>query len=324
MISVIIPMYNVEEYIGECLDSLVHQTYDDFEVLIVDDGSKDKSTEIAHQYAAIFRDKDIHFEITSIENSGQSYARNLGLSKAKGEFVYFLDSDDYISVELFDKAMKSFKENDIEMVLFDAKAFNTDLPEEEFQYYDYLRGIRSGLYNSQDFFCRSITEGKFIVQPCCFIYRRETYKDISFINYRIYEDNSFATEILTSTAQNVMVLEEMLFFRRARSNSTVTSHARKKDVEDYLKNINYIHELTTLHSGHLEKCIREFNSSLMISAARQMYFYHNKSIPLKQRKRIIDLSRKYGFSPLCILYILMPNLIEWVKWGVYDKWLSRR
>lgn len=96
--SIIIPVYNVEAYIKKCLDSVVNQTYKDYEVIIINDGSTDHSMEIA---------KDYHFKIINQENKGQSAARNRGMKQAKGEYIVFLDSDDTIEKDLLKKLEKA-------------------------------------------------------------------------------------------------------------------------------------------------------------------------------------------------------------------------
>lgn len=104
-ISIIVPVYNAENYLNRCVDSIVAQSFTDFEVLLVDDGSKDKSGEICDEYAR----KDSRISVFHKENGGVSSARNLGLDKASGEYITFIDADDFLekesfSVSLFDES----------------------------------------------------------------------------------------------------------------------------------------------------------------------------------------------------------------------------
>lgn len=98
-ISLVIPVYNIEKYLRKCLDSIVNQTFKDFEVICVNDGSKDSSLEILNEYAQ----KDIRFKVISQENGGSGSARNNGLSRAQGKYVQFLDGDDYFESEMLEK-----------------------------------------------------------------------------------------------------------------------------------------------------------------------------------------------------------------------------
>ena len=92
-ISIIIPIYNSEKFLVRCLDSILNQLYNDFEVILIDDGSKDHSLEICQRYSLL----DARFKVYSKENGGVSSARNFGLSKAVGSYIVFIDSDDYIA-----------------------------------------------------------------------------------------------------------------------------------------------------------------------------------------------------------------------------------
>ena len=109
MISVIVPVYNVEKYIRACLDSIINQTYRDLEIILVDDGSTDNSGVICDEYAQ----KDTRIQVIHKENGGQSVARNIGLQKAKGEFIGFVDSDDSIELDMFESLFSAIQDVDI-------------------------------------------------------------------------------------------------------------------------------------------------------------------------------------------------------------------
>ena len=106
--SVIVPIYNSEKYIKKCLDSLVNQTFKNIEIILVNDGSTDNSEDIIKQY---LKDKRIIY--LKKENGGQASARNLGLSKAKGDYISFIDSDDYVDLDMFEKLNECAFDNDI-------------------------------------------------------------------------------------------------------------------------------------------------------------------------------------------------------------------
>lgn len=104
LISVVVPIYKVEEYLKECVDSILNQNYSDFEVILVDDGSPDGCPAICDEYAL----KDSRVKVIHKENGGLSSARNAGMSQAKGEYVWFVDSDDYLSENAFEMIEKCF------------------------------------------------------------------------------------------------------------------------------------------------------------------------------------------------------------------------
>ena len=112
MISVIVPVYNVEEYLEECLESIKRQTYTDIEVILVNDGSIDRSKEICERYC----EKDSRFKLVNQENKGLSGARNRGMLESKGEFISFVDSDDVLKKDMLEQLMKQMTSEDIDIV----------------------------------------------------------------------------------------------------------------------------------------------------------------------------------------------------------------
>lgn len=113
-ISVIIPVYNSSKYLRNCLDSLVKQSLNDIEIVVINDGSTDNSEEIIKEYS----EKHSNLVLYTITNHGQSYARNYGLSKATGEYISFIDSDDYVSIDLFLEIIKKLKRKQYDIILF--------------------------------------------------------------------------------------------------------------------------------------------------------------------------------------------------------------
>ena len=113
-VSVIVPVYQVEQYLARCIDSILAQTFEDFELILVNDGTKDGCPAIMQAYA----DKDARIRQVHKENGGLSSARNAGLDVAKGEYIAFVDSDDYIAPTLLEDAVRAAEETGAEQVLF--------------------------------------------------------------------------------------------------------------------------------------------------------------------------------------------------------------
>lgn len=112
LISVIVPVYNVEKYLDKCIDSIVHQTYEELEIILVDDGSRDSSGELCNKWQR----KDSRIKVIHKENAGLGFARNSGLDIATGQYVLYIDSDDYISVNMIEKLYKKSKETQSDTV----------------------------------------------------------------------------------------------------------------------------------------------------------------------------------------------------------------
>lgn len=110
MVSIIVPVYNVSEYVGKCLDSLLRQTYQNIEIIVVDDGSTDDSGEICNQYAVEYPDK---IKVIHTENHGLSAARNVGLKAANGEYIAFVDSDDWVEPEMIEVLLRNLLDSNV-------------------------------------------------------------------------------------------------------------------------------------------------------------------------------------------------------------------
>ena len=226
LISVIIPVYNVEEYLRECVDSVLSQTYENYEIILIDDGSTDNSGKICDEYAGNNKITVVHKE-----NSGPSPTRNAGIKAAKGDYIYFLDSDDYLDKEAFRKLV-SVADNEVaDMVFFDALSFAD--PEGSFEVKQgYLRkhsyktdtgyNVLSELNKNKDFHC-SI--------PLLFIRRKFLNESGLLIAENIYssEDMLFTYQLFC-VAKKVAQCHEALYYRRYRTNSIVTS---KKTLRHY-------------------------------------------------------------------------------------------
>lgn len=144
-VSIIIPIYNVEEYLEECLVSALKQTLKEIEIICVNDGTPDRSMDIVNRYAK----EDERIVIVEKENGGLSSARNAGLAVAKGEYVYFLDSDDYILEQTMEVLYGEASQNQLDNIYFDAESFfeTEDLKEEMAVYVDYY--VRKADYSDR-------------------------------------------------------------------------------------------------------------------------------------------------------------------------------
>lgn len=251
-VSVIIPMYKVEDYLRECLDSVVNQTLKDIEVLCVDDGSPDRSAEIAAEYV----EKYSNFKLICKENGGLSSARNAGLDIATGEYVVFLDSDDYIDVNMLKSLYQTASEDCIDVVYFntalvyenkEAREKHKDLEEYYSRTNDY-----SGVCTGQTMFARMRKDRKYLPSVCLQIYRRDFLNEHHFRFYPgiLHEDNLFTFQCIM-TAQKVNYQPDQFYFRRVHDDSITTSSKTIRHVEGYI--VSYYEALSFLHGIQLQE-----------------------------------------------------------------------
>src|SRR5699024_4231172 len=134
LVSVIIPVYNVENYLEECLNTVLNQSYKNIETIAINDGSTDDSAKILEIYKKKYNIKLIHQT-----NQGQSVARNRGINIAQGKYIYFLDADDFIEYNTLEIAMSNIIEYDLDLIQFGAKSFSQDI---DIQYNKYKYNLK--------------------------------------------------------------------------------------------------------------------------------------------------------------------------------------
>lgn len=219
-VSVIVPVYNTEKYLKDCLDSLERQTLKNIEVIIVNDGSTDGSLSIAEDYL----DRNDNFLLINRPNGGLSAARNTGMRHAKGEYVYFLDSDDYLLDNALELLYTKSKNDNLDVLLFTSYTFydgSKDLILEKHVSYkgDYSKAC-PGLHALQKF----IDNNDIWISCCWFFSKLEIIKEkqLEFYEGIIHEDHLFQWQIL-SLSKRVSVLNRPLYCRRIRSDSITSS-----------------------------------------------------------------------------------------------------
>lgn len=232
-VSIIIPIFNTEKYIEECIYSAISQDYENTEIIAVNDGSTDNSKEILER----IQEKHKSLIILTTENRGQSAARNTGLSLATGDLAIFLDSDDSLEKNAISTCVRKLHEYDTDIVLFEALAYCDGTPEilaKDFRY-ERDKSIHNRRLNSQDYFKESIDKKCFIVSPCLYLYKRKKLSNIKFLEGILHEDNLFSTRLLIEPSDcNIVCIPDRLFRRRIRAGSIMTQVKHTKHVSGYL------------------------------------------------------------------------------------------
>lgn len=216
MISIIVPIYNVERYLRKCLDSIANQTYKEFEVLMINDGSTDRSADIAETYL-----HDNRFQLINKSNGGQGQARNVGLENAKGEYVCFIDSDDFIALEYLEILYELLKNNNADIAQCGVNRVweNNDRT----QAYNYT-GLENVIYTNIK---KYIEESSFVM--CNKLYRIELFEGLCFPEGIKFEDFALAPQIY-DRASIIVATQEPLYNYLWRSNSTTTAKKIQPDI----------------------------------------------------------------------------------------------
>lgn len=231
-ISVIIPVYNTEKYIEKCLKSLANQKMQDFEVVIVNDGSTDNSKEIITKCIKNKLVKNVTY--LEKENGGLSDARNYGVQNAKGKYICFLDSDDYLENDLFTKLQKYVDQN-IDLIKFKMKTVNINgklLEKKNGPIFEKCSGPEA--------FEQLVTRDSFLEVACVYLYRREFFINSGFkYESGLYHEDFGLTPFIIATAKSVISLNIFGYNYLQSENSIMRNSDYLKEVKKANDAINH-------------------------------------------------------------------------------------
>lgn len=280
-VSVIIPVYNTEQYLKECFDSVLKQDFDNLEVIVINDCSTDNSLKICEEYETKYGFVIINNKI----NKGQAYSRNLAIEKATGDYIIFLDSDDM----LYDHNIKILLENAIrykaDLVMAKLNSFNS---KGDYGYYSdkYINDYFIGTINDNPKLINCIS-------VCSKLYKTDLIKNIRFLEGTVHEDNSF-TLLAYLKASKISTIPKYLYYRRIRESGNLSTMQNQNynSYKDLIKNYNEVLKHVDSQMFLLKFMIRKLNNYVFNyldedkrSAGEQLiYNFLNKLNVSAQRK----------------------------------------
>lgn len=222
-VSIIIPVYNTEKYISKCIDSIIGQSFTDFDLILVNDGSTDNSGGICDNYAL----KDERISVVHKPNEGQSSARNAGLDIASGEYISFIDSDDWIDPDFYHKLLDYADAQGA-----DIAACNLYVVNQWDETRPFTPDARSKVYSRGEAIEEIFSNKILTFSPCNKIYKRHVFDDLRFDQNIILEDMDLSYQII-HRANKIAYLEEPLYFYRYNSDSTLRKKFTLKRIDEY-------------------------------------------------------------------------------------------
>lgn len=291
MISVIVPVYNVEHYLERCLKSVVAQTYSNFEVICVNDGSLDNSSAILMRYAAT----DPRFRVLGQENQGASEARNNGVRHAIGKYVYFCDSDDCLHPQLLEIALYHAEENQADLVSF-AFEPNTQHEQPITKQYSNFAKIPSKVTDAPLFFCKKKSNWKIYVNVVTKFYCRGLIADHPFLRGNSFEDYPHTITLMSKHPKTV-ILKESLYYYMRNASSISNRACVVQHIRDYHAGLCYIYEHYQ-HIGAMNE-LKFIVKEVFPNILKQQFNRILRSVPEKHpdlwqafREELINLNEK--------------------------------
>lgn len=255
LVSIIVPIYKVEKYIHKCIDSIINQTYKKIEIILIDDGSPDNCGKICDDYAK----KDSRITVLHKENGGLSDARNAGINIAKGEYLTFIDSDDYVSEDYVKFLVDLIKEYDADMSVCKHTIMCNKKEIDKGTKKMYLEGPKKILE-------MSLYSDDFDISSWAKLYKKELFNDIRFPKGRLFEDSA-TTYKLVDLCNKIAFKSESKYFYVIREDSITNKafDARKFDlIRSTEEMVNYIEKkYPDLHKGCRRRLMYSYLSTLM-------------------------------------------------------------
>lgn len=303
-VSVVVPIYNVELYLEECLDSLVKQTLKEVEVVCVNDASTDTSLDIAMKYAKEYKNVKV---INHLNNGGLSVSRNTGLIEAKGEYIYFLDSDDYLELDALEKCYKLAHEKDLDSVYFNTYLLvdgdvDDSIVASHRRYYE-RKNKYPKITTGIDLYNRLCQNKEYSVSACVQISKKDFLisNDLFFHEGTIHEDEPFFLMALL-LSKKVGYLDASFYQRRLRPLSIMTTNVKFKNVlglfTDWCELMVLVKQVDDLTEDETISVNKRINSWL--KKAKRLY----REISNQERKEYLKLD---SYEKILFKYVVVNN-----------------
>lgn len=221
LVSIIVPVYKVEEYLNQCIDSIVNQTYKNLEIILVDDGSPDRCPQICDEW----REKDSRIKVIHKENGGLSDARNAGLKIAKGDYIGFVDSDDQISLQMYGRLMQAMEETGAGIVECNYLKFEKQIPQ---MVYEKSKNVQC--YSTESALEQLIIERVFHHESWNKLYRKYIFETLCFEKGKLHED-VYLTYQAFGMCEKIAKIDEVLYYYRQRCESIMGTSFSLKNLD---------------------------------------------------------------------------------------------
>lgn len=306
-VSVIIPVYNAGDYLTQCLDSVINQTLQEIEIIIINDGSLDKSGDIINNYAL----KDERIFVLNQENQGLSIARNRGFLLAKGDYIAFLDSDDYINEDGLEQLYTIASENNLDVVAAGRRLRKNKKP------YDMenRKLTFNQLMTGEQFMTERLLDKDFSTSVTRKIYKREFLKthNILFTPGLIHEDLRYNVEVLLK-AKRVIATKIIFYYFNSNENSLTRRKDRTFNGECIIKACYEIETLICrLENELLKKLLNDYIAMIFLYGIDFGNLYDNRYNGLYDKKFLTHKAYFIESKMKVLLFLISKNLYRWVK-----------
>lgn len=320
LISIIIPVYNVEKYLDRCIKSVINQTYKNIEIILIDDGSTDKSLDICYNYL----EQDNRIKVFHKENGGLSSARNYGIDVATGKYLTFIDSDDEIEKDYIEYLYNLIKKYDTKMSICSYSVIKNNIT-------DFGLNLCEKLLTTEECLDNLLCEKGFTVSACAKMYEKDLFKNIRYPLNKLCEDNG-TTYKLIMECNNIAYGNESKYNYYIHDNSITTSefNLRKLDLielvdtmcDDIIKRfpdlINSVEKRrNSARFSILRQMLESKNSNNYINIQKDIIKYLKS-----KKKKIITNPKSDKKDKLAIVLLMINKNLFKLGWKIYLKFIK--
>lgn len=309
LVSIIVPVYNGENFLKCCIDSILSQSYKNFELILINDGSTDNSSKICEEY----RLKDKRIKYLSQHNQGVSIARNKGLQIMQGEYVIFVDADDIVHKNLIDICIKTIKNSNCDLVIYSYKKFVNMIDYLlEKEIYEMISLTQKDIF--REIFIGSNGRQRFRMLAWNKLYKAELFDDIKFpLNRKYGEDASVTYKIIKKVASAIFIDNPPLYFYRDNPNSALNKFLNEDNLQIFdtyneiyldIKNTNqkFLEYITAAYIIRIFEFICRIKNEILIKNNQLKYL---KKLRIKIELKMNDVLKcKYVTKRLKILFFI--------------------
>lgn len=253
LITVIIPIYNVKDYLLQCLTSVSEQTYKQLEIIMVNDGSTDDSEKIANEFVV----RDPRFKLISQKNAGLSAARNTGLQHARGDYVFYLDSDDYLAKDCLETLLKAVQDNQADAAQVN---FYYDYP--EYLLYNNKLQQKTIVLDREEAVSRLIEQDELKNFAWGKLIKADIAKNFKFPEGKFYEDTLWMYQILNACKTYVLIGEPLLYY--LQRGSSISGHFSLRNLDQLELQAKRLRKMKELETKEVyQKALFAFNEQIL-------------------------------------------------------------
>lgn len=280
LVSIIVPIYNVEKYIDECIKSVINQTYKNLEIILINDGSTDSSYDICKKYCEI----DSRIILVNKENGGSASAKNYGLKIAKGDYIGFVDSDDIIQYDMIQYMVSEIQKSNSDIIQCDFRNFYK--VEDKFNQID--KGIEKEIISSKAFLKEFLSKWKNSLF-CNKLFKKDIIKGVYFKEGRCIDDEFFTYKCVINS-ENITISNKIVYNYRMRKSGVMKSESSQKQI--LRDRVDYLMERYNIVSNIYQDLDKEFLEHMLtyfLIISRDYYIDENLITYIKKNLKYLKL-----------------------------------